>query len=136
MAKIEFKGLREYEEKLEELSDPKEIRKLIKYATYPAAGMIIEEIKKAAPYRTGDLHDSLGLSPFREQDGFVYTQVTVSGRDRYGTPNALKARVLESGRSNLRKRRFIANAVRRKKKAAVALMQTMVDKYLYEKFRK
>ena len=136
MAKIEFPGFAEYQKKFAALSSPKAVEAAIRYASYPAAGMLVDELKKAAPVDTGDLRDSICLTPFREEGGFVYTQVEFAGYDRKGTPNALKARVLESGRSDRQKRPFIRKTVRRVQKKAEGLMQTTLDHYLYEKFGK
>lgn len=134
MATIEFKGIAEYQKQLDALG--KDSDKALKYAIYDAAGMIIEEIKAATPVDTGDLRDSLTLTPMVNKDGFVNTKVEFAGYDRKGVPNTVKARVLESGSSRRRKQPFVRKAVNRKKKAAQQMMQISLDKYFNEKFRK
>lgn len=135
MAKIEFSGLETYQKQLDQLNQA-EIEGMLKYAIYPAASIVVDEIKKDVPVDTGDLRDSIGLKKFQNKDGFIYTEVEFAGKDRKGVRNALKARVLESGRSNMKKRPFIAKATRRAKKAAESMMQRMIDEYLQKKFGK
>lgn len=139
MATIEFKGITEYQKKLEELGK-KNADKAIRYAIYPAAGMVRDEIKRAAPVASGDLEDSVTLIPMTEEDGFIYTKVVFAGYDSKGVPNQLKARALESGRSSANgkvgKHPFVRRAVNRARKKAEGLMQAALDHYLYEYFRK
>lgn len=138
MAKIEFKGILEYEKQLNELQK-KDLKKAIRYAIYPAADLVVKEIKLNVPSKSGELEESIYLSPMQEDDnGFIYTKVGFAGYDSNGTPNALKAAVLEHGKSGRTtgKKRFISKSVRKTKKKAEQLMETMLDKYFYEKFRK
>lgn len=139
MATIEFKGIAEYQKKLEALGK-KDADKAIRYAIYPAAGMVRDEIKRAAPVDSGDLEESVTLTPMKDEDGFIHTKVVFAGYDSKGVPNALKARVLESGRSSrsgkVGKNPFVRRAVNRARKKAEGLMQAALDHYLYEYFRK
>lgn len=139
MATIAFKGIAEYQKKLEELGK-RDADKAIRYAIYPAAGMVRDEIKRAAPVDTGDLENSVALTKMTEEDGFIYTKVVFAGYDSKGVPNQLKARALESGRSSpggkVGKRPFVRKAVNRARKKAEGLMQAALDHYLYEYFRK
>lgn len=116
MARIEFKGLENYREKLAELES--EIEDICKAAIYPAAGMVLEAIRDNTPVDTGDLRDSLRLSKFKNKDGYIHVAVYSDGYDRKGVPNPLKARALESGTSTLKKRPFIRPAVNRVKEEA------------------
>lgn len=136
MATIEFPGIKAYQKQLEQLGSMREVEKMLKYAIYPAAGEVLDAIRSETPVDTGDLRDSETLTKYRTEDGYVYTQVSFAGYDRKGTPNVVKARVLESGSSNQKKRPFIRKAVRRVERKAEQLMQTALDKYLYDKFRK
>lgn len=139
MATIAFKGIAEYQKKLEELGK-RDADKAIRYAIYPAAGMVRDEIYNAAPVDTGDLENSVALTKMTEEDGFIYTKVVFVGYDSKGAPNQLKARALESGRSSpggkVGKRPFVRKAVNRARKKAEGLMQAALDHYLYEYFRK
>lgn len=130
MAKIEFKGINEYAERLATLGMAAE--GICKFAIYDAAGIVVEAVKQNTPEDTGDLKKSIGLAPMKNKDGFIYTQVEFNGYDRNGTPNSLKARVLESGRSGQYKHPFIRPAVNRVKKQAELSIETALDMKLNE----
>lgn len=125
MARIEFKGIDEYSKRLAKLEAKSE--SVCKYAIYDAAGLVADAIKENTPVGTGDLRDSVALAPMQNDDGFIYTQVEFAGYDRKGTPNPLKARVLESGRSNKKKHPFIRPAVKRVESAAQFAMETALN---------
>lgn len=131
MATIKLQGMDEYVRKLTKLGD--NVEGSIKRAVYPAAGMVIEEIKNNCPVDSGDLRDSMALIHFENKDGYVYTQVVFDGYDRKGVPNALKANVLESGSSTRQKHPFIRQAVNRVKLAAEAIIANEFDKICNEK---
>lgn len=135
MATIEFKGIIEYQKKLEALGK-KNADKAIRYAIYPAAGMVRDEIYNATPVDTGDLEDSVTLTKMTEENGFIYTKVVFAGYDSKGVPNVVKARVAESGRSSengkVGKHPFVRRAVNRVRPKAIALMQAALCHYLYE----
>ena len=130
MAKIEFKGIQEYADKLAKLGASAE--GLCKYAVYDAAGMVADAIKENTPSKTGDLKDSIALTHFRNDGGFIYTKVVFDGYDRKGVPNALKANVIESGSSTHPKKPFIRPAVNRVKKAAEFSIETALNRKLEE----
>lgn len=121
MAKIEFEGLAEYEKKLRSLGV--NIEGFCKQAVYPAAGLVIEEIKRSCPVDTGALRDSAALTKFEDKDGYIFTQVTFNGVDDNGHPNPVKARALESGTSKQRKRPFIRPAFNRVKRTAENMIE-------------
>ena len=124
MAKFQLKGLQEYVDKLAVLESPSAVAKILKYAIWPGAGIVADSIKAATPVGKidgGDLRDSMILSSFRDKDGYIYTRVLWEGYDHNGTPNALKANVLEAGRSDGKgKHQFIHAAVKRVQKQAEA----------------
>lgn len=105
---------------------------ICKYAIYDAAGAVVEAIKSAAPVKTGDMRDSVSLSDMRNDNGYINTKVMFVGYDRNGTPNALKANAIESGRSNMQKRPFIRPAVNRVKPQAQAMIERALDKKINE----
>ena len=135
MATITFKGFPEYERKMQELGRDG-IDKAIRFAIFRAAGMVRDEIKRAAPVDTGDLRNSVQLSRMSNVGGFIFTKIDFVGRDRKGVPNTLKANVLESGTSKRPKRPFIRKAINRIRKNAELAMQTDLDRYLYDYMRK
>lgn len=136
MAKIEFKGIEAYAKRLAELGVKAEAA--CKYATYPAAALVIEAVKANTPVDTGDLRDSEKLTEFQTKDGFTYTKLTFEGYDRKGVPNAVKARSIESGTSDgrIRKKPFVRPAVNRVREQAEAEMQKGLDEYFEKVMRK
>lgn len=130
MAKIEFEGIKEYEDKLYELGA--KAQGICKYAIYEAAGMVADAIRENTPANTGDLENSIALTHFRNDNGFIYTKVVFDGYDRKGVPNQLKANVLESGRSNKHKHPFIRPALNRVKSAAQFSIETALNRKLEE----
>lgn len=135
MAKIEFKGLEAYQKQIAELENPKTVAAMCKYSIYDAAGMVTDEIKKETPVDSGDLRDSIALETMTTRDGFTYTKIDFSGYDSNGTPNMLKARVIESGTSHVPKKPFVRPTVRRVTKLAEFMMDKAVNEYL-SKFMK
>ena len=133
MAKIEMEGLDEYMSRLREMGAS--VEGTIKRAVYPAAGMVIEAIKANTPTdgTAGGLRDSAALRTFKNDNGYVYTQVTFDGYDERGHPNPVKARVLESGSSTRQKHPFIRPAVNRVKAQAEAMMASEFEKICEEK---
>lgn len=125
MANIEMEGLEEYRARLLDLSA--DIEGICKYAVYDAAAMVVEAIKANTPEDSGDLKRSVSLSKFKNEDGYVYTGIYFPGYDSKGTPNAIKAAVLESGSSTRRKRPFIRPAVNRVKAAAERSIEERLD---------
>ena len=141
MATIEFKGIDAYIEQLKALD--KDADKAIRYAIYPGADVVADEIKAHIPVSddprsSGDLAKSMVLTPMVDRDGFIFTQVKFAGYDSKGVPNQLIARVLESGRSGTHtgKHPFIRPVVNQVKKRAQQLMDTALNMYLQEKLRK
>lgn len=134
MATIKMEGLDEYIKKLNDLGAS--VEGSIKRAVYPAAGMVIEAIKANTPSDTGGLRDSAALRTFKNDNGYVYTQVTFDGYDERGHPNPVKARVIESGSSTRQKHPFIRPAVNRVKAQAEAMMAAEFEKICEEKMSK
>ena len=131
MAKIDFgNGLETYMAQLRAIGA--NIEGVCKYASYDAAGMVADAIRAAAPEDTGDLKASLTLTPFRNDDGYVYTAVEFTGYDRKGVPNSLKARAYESGTSKQPKKPFIRPAVNSVKLAAELSIEINLNKKLAE----
>lgn len=130
MATIEFRGIEEYMAKLARLG--KAAEGVCKYAVYPAASLLISEIKDNTPLDTGDLRDSTVLAKFKNDNGFIHTQVKFDGYDYKGTPNAIKAAVLESGSSTRPKQPYIRPAVNRVRKQVDQIMAEALDKKITE----
>lgn len=133
MAKIEFKGIDNYRAILKELSFKAE--DILKASVYEGAAVVVEAVKSAVPVSqsvsAGDLRDSVGLSSMRNDNGYINTKLGFDGYDSKGVPNAVKARVLESGRSdvaNYPKHPFVRQATRAVQARAVGVMETELDR--------
>ena len=132
MPTIEFKGWAAYAAKMAKLADPAITEKCCKYSIYDAAGMVLEELKKAAPVDTGELRASIITTPMENKDGFIYEKLDFVGYDEKGVPNMLKARAIESGTSDgrIKKRPFVRPTIRRVAKLAEFMMDKAVNEYL------
>lgn len=126
MAKIKMEGLDDYAEKLSRLALKAE--GVIKMSVYPAAGTLIEAIKAATPERSGALKKSTFLKPFKDKNGYIYTQVGWDGYDEKNVPNPIKIHAIESGTSKQKKTPFIRQTVNRIKKALEFEIATNLDK--------
>lgn len=148
MAKIEFKGLEEYRLKLQQLSALSEER-VLGPAVYDgaevAADMVRQELQsvptderwgtpdypKAGPSREekDGLLDSFGITPIRNDNGFVNVKLGFDGYQgkptrKYprGKPNQMLARSVENGTSFMRPTAFMKSAIRKARKRAKAAM--------------
>jgi phage protein, HK97 gp10 family len=89
-------------------------------------GRITRLLKRNRP--TGDLLASFGIAPISADDrGNTNTKIGFEGYDHRGIPNALKARAMESGTSELRKRPFVRPAVNAVKGRAQQEMSSVID---------
>lgn len=133
MAKITFKAGEEYMLKLSRMAAGSE--EAAKKAVYAGAGVVANKIRSnlkanlaGSKQSTGALADSLGITPVAtDRDGFINAKIGFDGYDEKDVPNQLKARVMESGSSKVRKRPFVRPAVNASKKAAVEAMQRVID---------
>lgn len=133
MARITFNLGEDYMLRLSALADRSE--ETAKRAVYEAAGIVTDQIRTnletnlaGSEQSTGALEASLGITPVAmDQDGFWNAKIGFDGYDAKGVPNQLKARVMESGSSTIRKRPFVRPAVNAKKKDAIEAMQRVID---------
>lgn len=154
MARFKINISRDYEVKLSELD--KETAKICKKAIYEGAKILADDISRRLDENlrdpesvsqnpsvlfkntynkpTGDLRASFGISPItKDWKGFWSAKIGFDGFDRHGVPNQLKARVMESGSSTIKKRPFVAPAVRAKKQEVIEAMERVVDKEISKK---
>jgi len=150
LAKMTVQGIDEYINKLSKLGPA--MPAIAKKAVRAGANPVADEVRKGLEANirdpayaglgngstfgvkqnygksTGDLLDSLGISPAGvDRNGVYNCKIGFAGYDRKGVPNALKARAMESGTSKLRKRPFIRPAVNRAKKRALEEMGKSID---------
>lgn len=132
MANFKFKGIEEYTKSLERLGG-KNAEKILRYAVYPGAAVVADAIRAELETNhnkgSGDLAKSLSLSTMRNEDGYVHTKLSFGGYDSKGVPNALKAAVLESGRSDGKQdaTHFVSNTVRAVTERAISEMSKALD---------
>lgn len=151
MAKMTIRGIDEYARKLDRLgAKAPEVAKKAVYAganvlankvkenlelnltdlsyvgKQSSSGRITRLLKRNRP--TGDLLESFGVAPISvDNAGNTNTKIGFEGYDRRGIPNALKARAMESGTSELRKRPFVRPAVNVVKGRAQEEMGNVID---------
>lgn len=150
MAKMTFKAGEEYALKLEAVGARSE--EMAIKAIETGAGIVTNEIRKNLTANlndpesasrngrvlfknfynktSGSLFESLGITPVkRDKDGILQAKIGFGdpNYDSKGVANVLKARVMESGTSTIRKRPFVRPAVNAKKKDAVEAMQRVID---------
>jgi len=133
MAKMSVSGLDEYIDKLSTLGSkmPEVAKRAVQAGVNPLADEVRKQLEKnlqGSKYSTGDLLNSLGVTPVGvDKNGVYNAKVGFSGYDRKGVPNALKARAMESGTSRQPKKPFMRPAVNRAKKRVLEEMGRSID---------
>lgn len=94
---------------------------------YDGADEVADEIKRNIPEDTGDLKKSLFIAKFERGLNRVDTVIGFAGYDRNGTPNPLKAAVLESGTSKKKATHFFSRATRNAKPRAEAAIAEKIE---------
>lgn len=133
MARMTFKAGEEYALRLSRLATGS--TEIAKKAIYAGAGIVADKIRAnlstnlaGSKQSSGDLAASLGITPVTtDRDGWINAKIGFDGYDRRGVPNQLKARVMESGSSKVRKHPFVRPAVTATRKTAVDAMQRVID---------
>lgn len=140
MAKIQFKGLEEYEQKLSLLGQDTE--KICGAAIYEGASIVADEIKagiRSLPRQTGvtqkGLEEGFGISKLREDNGFYNVKLGFEGYNANGEPNVMMARIMESGTSKVPKHPFVRPAVNRAKAAAQDKMAAVLDEEIEKRMK-
>lgn len=135
MARFEINGLDDVIKQIEKAGE--RVVPICKMSVYEGAGIVAdavrEELQKAlSGESTGDLEASLGIQEIQDTGSRVETAVGFAGYDRKGVPNPLKARVINSGRSDTahKKTRFISKAIRRASGPASAKMSEVAREEL------
>lgn len=138
MARFEINGLGEIVKQLDKASDS--IVPICKMSVYAGAGIVAdavrEELQNAlSGNSTGDLEASLGIREIQDTGTQVETVVGFAGYDSKGVPNVLKARVLNSGRSDTahKKTRFISKAMKKASVPASAKMSEVAREEITKK---
>lgn len=140
MAKMTIRGVDDLALQISKLGKMSEeiSKNVVMAGAQPVADAIRQELQKnlaGSKYSTGDLEKSLGITPPGvDSQGNVNTKVGFDGYDRDGVPNQLKARVMESGSSNQKKKPFVRSAVNKSKKKAIEEMQKKYDQEVKQIF--
>lgn len=132
MARITFNAGDDFMLRLQQTGDRSE--SMIKKAIHEGARILTNEIRvnlkknlAGSKDSTGALAESLGITKIKQdKDGFWNAKIGFDGYDEKGVPNQLKARVMESGSSTIRKRPFVRPAVTKKRKEAEAAMERVI----------
>ena len=165
MAKIEFKGINEYAKVLATLGNESE--EIVKSAVYKGAAIVADEIKSGInsipiqegdnglpPVGTpenklygisrkqkGDLMDSFGLAPMKNDGDYIQTKAGVDGygsipTKKYpgGVPNVMLMRSIESGTSFRDKHPVFRQATNRARKRAEEAMKNEIDNQMQKYF--
>lgn len=133
MARITFKSGDDYALRLMKTANRSE--ELMKRSIYAGAKVLADKIRDnleaglvGSKTSTGALAASLGITPITEdRSGYWNAKIGFDGYDGRGVPNQLKARVLESGSSRVKKRPFVAPALRASRKTALEAMAKVID---------
>lgn len=136
MAKVQLKLPTEYIAKLDSLGA--NTTEVCKRAVYVGAGIVADAVKAGLlsvhTPRSGALRDSLGIAPIKPNGDGADTKIGFDGTDNNWVPNALKARVLESGKSGQPARPFMRKALNSSRGAAQAAMRAEfeqeIEKYM------
>lgn len=133
MAKMTISGFDELEKKLSNIGSkmPEVAKRAVKAGVNPLADEVRRQLEKnlqGSKYSTGDLLDSLGVTPVgTDRNGNYNAKVGFSGYDHKGVPNALKARAMESGTSRQQKKPFMRPAISRAKQKVIDEMDKSID---------
>jgi len=130
-ARMTFKAGDEFALKLSKLASGAD--EIAKKAIYEAAGIVADKITNNAynvmsDHGPSEMMHSFGIAPIKpDESGNLNTKLGFDGYDSKGVPNQLKARVLESGSSNQKKRPFVRPAVNATKQQALTAMGQIID---------
>lgn len=155
MAFLQIQGVDEYAEKVKKLS--KNPDRIIKKAVYDGAAIVADAVKaglRGLPVdnrfgspehpvngvtrrQKADLIESMGLTPMRNEMGYINTKL---GFDGYGSmptknypkgvPNALLMRSVESGTTFRKKNPVVRRALNASKPLAIQKMANVIDEEL------
>ena len=152
MAKLQFKGLEEYEAQLLKLRGLTE--QMIGEAIYEGAAIVADEVKKGIEslpiddrYATGStmLHgitqeqkqgllDGFGIASMQNENGYLHVKLGFNGYNSMktknfpnGQPNSMIARSVNSGSSFRQRIPFVDNAVNSAKSRAEEKMKQKLD---------
>lgn len=156
MAKITFHGLSEYITALERLS--RDISEIEGQAIYESAKVVADAVREGIdglktdgrkPYerkrreeQKKGLQESFGISPLRDDNGFLNVKLGFNGYNSVetrkfpnGQPNAMVARVFNSGTSHNKKQPFFDKAIRATRQKALEKMKERLEQGIEQEMK-
>lgn len=132
MARLRFRGLAEYERQLSQLQRGTD--EIAGKAIYAGAEIVADAIKQniqGLPSKTGTTRQGLlegfGVAPLQDDSGYLNVKIGFDGYNAKGVPNALMARLFESGTRKVPKHPFVRPAINSSRKRAEAKMAEVLD---------
>ena len=152
MATVKLKGFESYELMLRRLEENAD--EIIGAGIYEGAKVLADSVKdQINALRTGDkskyeekrrqeqkkgLQESFGISVMRNDNGFINVKIGFDGyndlksaRWPQGQPNAMVARIFESGTSFSSKQPFFKKGINQAKKASLDAMRMTIDERIH-----
>ena len=154
MARIKIYGFKKYEEQLENLS--RSISEIEGKAIYEGAGLVADAVREGIDSIKTDgnstwektrrekqnqgLKDGFGIAPLQDDNEFLNVKLGFNGYNSSvetkkfpnGQPNAMVARVFNSGTSVVTKQPFFDEAVRKMRKPAQEKMKEVFENEIDE----
>lgn len=139
MPKMTVTGLDDIMARLSQLEQTK-ADQIMEDAVEDGAGIVADKVRSnlnrvLSGTSTGALAGSLGITPVDNRDGYINAKVGFDGVDASGTPNALKAAVLEYGSKHQPARPYMSPAATSSRNAVKAKMTETVERKI-ESFMK
>lgn len=145
MANIKLKGFEDYERIIWNLEQKTE--DIVASSIYEGAKVVADAVRTQmngirldgpSEYETRrrmvqirGLKESMGISPMRNDNGFINVKIGFDDYNELGQPNAMVARIFESGTSFSSKQPFVKRAVSRARKMAEETMKATIDEKIY-----
>ena len=144
MANIKLKGFEDYERIIWNLEQNTE--DIVASSIYEGAKVVADAVKiqingirsdgpseyekRRRLIQIRGLKESMGISPMRNDNGFINVKIGFDGYNELGQPNAMIARVFESGTSFSSKQPFFKRAINQSRKACETKMKLEIDKQI------
>lgn len=145
MAKVSIYGIEETAAMLKELQ--KQSEPIIKAGIYDGARVMADAVKsqivgirtegpsfyetRRREIQKEGLRESMGITSMRNDKGFLNVKIGFDDYNELGQPNAMVARIFESGTSFSSKQPFVKRAVSRARKMTEETMKATIDEKIY-----
>ena len=144
MAKVSIYGIEETAAMLKELQ--KQSEPIIKAGVYDGARVMADAVKsqivgirtegpsfyetRRRKIQKEGLRESMGITSMRNDKGFLNVKIGFDDYNELGQPNAMVARIFESGTSFSSKQPFFKRAINQSRKACETKMKLEIDKQI------